>query len=345
MGSKFASLLFTTAALVLAASGSCLADVGDPAAIEGVITQFRAMRQIAPADLATIETNVTAAIAARPEDERVRYAKALLDRAKGDRKAAKASIEALVKQSPDVAEYRATHGTLCFEVINDAGIFEKMNIASTGRSEYEKAIALDAALIEPRIGLTRFYLNAPGYAGGSYKKAEEQANALLAIPDGKGEFFGRTLLADIYADQGEWTKVEEQFQLAESSKNPAANPAAAMRGYAQILLNKKKDPAAALIVLDRCRAAAPDDAVAWFLTGEAKKALGDDDGAIAAYTKAVALKPDALSSRFALAELLEKKKQYAEAAKHYREFASRFPADSRAQGATTAAARCEKKAK
>lgn len=345
MRSIFASLLFTTAVLILTPSGRCRADVGDPAAIEGVITQFRAMKPIPPADLATIQSNVDAAIADRPADERVRYAKALLDRAKGDRKAAKTSIEALVKQSPNVAEYRSTHGTLCFEVINDAGMFEKMNIASTGRSEYEKAIALDGALIEPRIGLTRFYLNAPGYAGGSYKKAEEQANALLAIPEGKGEFFGRTLLADIYADQGEWTKVEEQFKLAESSKNPAANPSAAMRGYAQILLNKKKDPAAALVVLERAQSATADDATVWFLTGEAKRSLGDEQGAIAAYSKAIELKPDAVSSRFALAELLEKQKRYADASVHYREFASRFPADPRAQAATTAAARCEKKAK
>lgn len=343
MRSKVSPLLVS--ALLLLPARLCAADVGDPAAIEGVIAQARAMRQITPADLASIETTVNAAVASRPEDERVRYAKVLLDRAKGDRRTAKTSIEALIKQSPDVAEYRATHGTLCFEGINDAGIFEKMSIASMGRSEYEKAIALDPALIEPRIGLARFYLNAPGYAGGSYKKAEEQANALIAIPGGKGEFFGRSLLADIYADQSEWPKVEEQFQLAESSTNAATNPVAAMRGYAQILLNKKKDPAAALVVLERAQNAAADDATIWFLTGESKKSLGDDQGAIIAYSKAIELKPDAVSSRFALAELLEKQKQYAQAAIEYREFVSRFPADPRAATAATGAARCEKKAK
>jgi len=337
---------FLIAAMCSIPCGICRADVGDPASIETVIGQFRASRSIPPADLATIETNVTAAVAARPDDERVRYAKALLDRAKGDRKSAKAAVEALIKQSPAVAEYRATHGTLCFEIINDAGMFEKMNIASTGRREYEKAIELDSALIEPRIGLARFYLRAPGYAGGSYKKAEEQANALVALPEGKGEFLGRSLLAEIYADKGDWTKVEEQFRLAEEFKGPAANPSAAMRGYAQLLLNKKKDPSAALVVIERYRSiAAPDDANPWFLTGEANKALGEDRAAIEGYAKAVEIKPDSASSRFALAELLEKTKQYREAATQYREFAARFPADSRTAGALTAASRCEKKAK
>lgn len=165
-----ASLLFT-------AGSVARADVGDAAEIETVIVQFRSSKPITPAEVAKIEENVKAAVAARPGDARVRYAKALFDRSKGDRKAAKQAVEALIQEFPDVAEYRSTHGTLCFEIINDAGMFEKMNIASTGRSEYEKAIALDSTLIEPRIGLTRFYLNAPGYAGGSYKRAEEQADA------------------------------------------------------------------------------------------------------------------------------------------------------------------------
>jgi tetratricopeptide (TPR) repeat protein len=341
---SIACLLF--AAFLFTPVGACLADAGDPASIESVITRFRSVRSLPPGELAGIETTVGAALAVRPEDERVRYAKVLLDRAKGDRKAAKQAVEALVKQSPAVAEYRSTHGTLCFEVIGDAGMFEKMNIATTGRAEYEKAIALDSSLVEPRIGLARFYLMAPGYAGGSYRKAEEQATLLLALPEGKGEFFGRSLLADIYADKGEWTKVEEQFVLAETSNSPGANPQAAMRGYAQILLKKKKDPAAALVILERYQAkAAPDDANVWFLTGEAKKAIGDDQGAIAAYTKAIDIQADAMVSRITLAELLEKNKRYAEAAVHYTEFASRFPADSRAASATASAARCQKRSK
>jgi len=344
MRSIAAALFFAVALYTPAAA--CRADAGDQASIESVITQFRSTRSLPATDLAGIEATVGAALANRPEDERVIYAKALLDRAKGDRKAAKKSVEALVKQSPSVAEYRATHGTLCFEVINDAGMFEKMNLATTGRAEYEKAIALDSSLVEPRIGLARFYLMAPGYAGGSYRKAEEQATLLLALPEGKGEFFGRSLLADIYADKGEWAKVEEQFQLAETSTSLSANPQAAMRGYAQILLKKKKDPAAALVILERYQAkAAPDDASVWFLTGEAKKALGDDQGAIAAYTQAIEIQADAMTARITLAELLEKSKRYEEAAVHYTEFASRFPADSRAASATTSAARCQNRAK
>lgn len=342
--------LFTASLIAVSLQCSAGADAragdGDAAEIETVIAQFRANRPLKPDELAKIETCVHAAVGLRPDDGRVRYAKVLFDRSKGDRKAAKQSIEALVEEFPTVAEYRATHGTLCFEVINDAGMFQKMNIASTGRSEYEKAIELDSSLVEPRIGLTRFFLMAPGYAGGSYKRAEEQANALVNLPDGKGEFFGRSLLADIYADKGEWTKVDEQFQLAEASGNPAANPPAAMRGYARILLNKKKDPNAALVVIERYKKiAAPDDATPWFLAGEAKKALGDTPGAIEAYSRAIEIEPAAINSRLALAESFEKNREYTKASIQFREFASRFPADPRAGDATQSAARCDKKAK
>lgn len=334
------------AGLLLVARSAAGADDGDAAEIEAVIATYRAARPITSEGRAKIEENVQAAAAARPTDARVRYAKALLDRSKGDRKAAKQSIETLVKEYPDVAEYRATHGTLCFEVISDAGVFEKMGLASTGRSEYEEAIALDPTLIEPRIGLTRFYLSAPGYAGGSYKRAEEQANELVNLPGGKGEFFGRSLLADIYAEKGEWKKVEEQFELAESSKNPAANPSAAMRGYAMILLNKKKDPGAALVVIERYqKIAAPDDAAPWYLAGEVGRATGDTPGAIEAYSRAIEIDPGAINSRFALAQSLEKNMDYAQASAQYRAFATRFPADPRAGEATKSAGRCDKLAK
>jgi len=338
---------YLAAALLIAlGSVSSLAGADNAAAVEAAITQIRSGKPIAPADLTTIEEGVKSAASANPNDERVRYAIALIDRAKGERKAAKDSMEALVKQSPAVAEYHATYGTLCFETINDAGTFEKMGLASTGRAEYEKAIELNSSLIEPRVGLGKFFLMAPGYAGGSYRKAEDQANALIAIPEGKGEVYGRSLLADIYADKGDWAKVEEQYRLAESVTGSNANPSAAMRGYAQALLNKKKDPAAALVVLERYQSiAAPDDARPWYLTGEAKKALGDDEGAIAGYAKAIAIDPASKNSRFSLAELLEKTKKYTEAAVQYKDFATRFPADSRAETASQAAARCETKAK
>lgn len=312
--------------------------------VEIVIEMLRNTRPLTVEVLAEAEKQFAALNA--PESDRTKYAQALIDRAKGDAKKAKATLEILTKEHPKVAEYQATYGTLCFDVINDAGMFEKMSIASSGRAAYEAAIKLDPSMVEPRIGLARFFLNAPGYAGGSTRKAEEQANAIIGLPDGKGEMSGRTLLADIYASQGEWDKMTEQYQLAEKAPGAETNATTARRANALALLNKKKDPKAALVVIERYqRLAAPDDASPYFLTGEAQRALGNDSEAIIAYSRAVELSPVAMNSRFALAELLEKNKRYGEASTQYGEFAKRFPEDPRAAGAIKSAAKCAQKAK
>ena len=112
---------FAIAKLIVLVSANCLAGAGSPE-IEAAITQFRTGKAPSASELTVIEANINAAIATQPSDERARYAKVLLDRANGDRKAAKESVEVLVKQSPEVAEYHATYGTLCFEVIGDAGV-------------------------------------------------------------------------------------------------------------------------------------------------------------------------------------------------------------------------------
>lgn len=323
--------------LAVAVSGWSLAHDGSSAA-EAAITQLRSGKTVTTSDLEAIEKSLPAA----SDDDRVVYARILLLRAKGERKQAKTQIDELAKSKPDVAIYQATLGTLCFETISDAGMFEKMSLASAGRKAYERAIELDSSLIEPRMGLARFYMQAPGYAGGSIKKAEEQASALVALPEGKGELYGRLLLADIAAEKSDWTAMTEQFELAENLKGAAANPTNAYRTHAATLLNKKKDPSAALVVIERYKAvAAPDDASVWYLTGEAKRATGDEAGAIDAFAKAVELSPQAINSRWNLAELLEKAGRYDEAAVNYREFAKRNPTDARAAKATEAAARCE----
>ena len=326
----------------LACTAASLA--GGTGALDQTIARLRSQTPVATSEKQEIEAAVSAALSADPADPRAKYARALLDRSNGNAKTAKEAVEALAKAYPERAEYHATLGTLCFESINDAGTFEKMSLASKGRAEYEKAIELDPNLVEPYVGLGRFYRMAPGYAGGSYKKAEEQARLLIAIPEGKGELFGRSLLADIYADKGQWELVQEQYQLAE--KAPGATTGYAFRAYATALLNKKKDPAAALVVLEKYQAvASPDDASPWYLTAEAKRALGKLDDAIAMYNKVLTINAAAVNSRYSLAETLEKVGRFGDAATQYKEFASRFPSDPRAAKATEAAARCQGKAK
>lgn len=305
-----------------------------------------------PEQLDGLESVLKAASQSEPANATWKLGLALIDRARGKRVEARNALEPLVASDPNNAKVQMWYGLLCFETVQQAGTFEQASLASSGRAACEKAIELDSSLIAPRVALVQFFVHAPGLFGGSYKKATQHAQALIDLPDGKGELMGRFLMAFIYGHKEDWKAMEEQYDLAEKAaeKKPESDRLDAQRSVllsrGNALLNQKKDPKAALVVLERYRAiAAPDDATVWFYTGEVKKALKDRPGAIEAYAKAIEISPAAASSRYALATLLEEDKKFADAATHYEEFAKRFPTDSRAAKATASAKACRERAK
>lgn len=299
-----------------------------------------------------LESVLKAASQSEPANANWKLGLALIDRARGKRVEARDALEPLTTSDPNNAKIQMWYGLLCFETVQQAGTFEQASLASSGRDACEKAIELDASLIPPRVALVQFFVQAPGLFGGSYKKATQHAQALIDLPEGKGELTGRFQMAFIFGHKEDWKAMDEQYDLAEKAaeKKPESERADAVRSVLRTrgnaLLNQKKDPKAALVVLERYRAiAAPDDATAWFYTGEVKKALKDRPGAIEAYAKAIEINPAAASSRYALATLLEEDKKFADAAAHYEEFAKRFPTDSRAAKATASGKACRERAK
>lgn len=56
-----------------------------------------------------------------------------------------------------------------------ASVFKMAGLATKTKEQFVKAVELDPTLFEARIGLTQFYLMAPGFAGGSTAKARELA--------------------------------------------------------------------------------------------------------------------------------------------------------------------------
>jgi tetratricopeptide (TPR) repeat protein len=305
-----------------------------------------------PEQLDGLESVLKTASQSEPANANWKLGLALIDRARGKRVEARTALEPLVASDPSNAKVQMWYGLLCFETVQQAGTFEQASLASSGRAACEKAIELDSSLIAPHVALVQFFVQAPGLFGGSYKKATQHAQALIDMPEGKGELMGRFQMAFIYGHKEEWKAMEEQYDLAEKAaeKKPESERTDAMRSVLRsrgnAILNQKKDPKAALVVLDKYRAiAATDDATVWFYTGEAKKALKDRPGAIEAYAKAIEINPAAASSRFALATLLEEDKKFADAATHYEEFAKRFPSDSRAAKATASGKACRERAK
>jgi tetratricopeptide (TPR) repeat protein len=260
--------------------------------------------------------------------------------AEAKRKQAKEAFGAVVEREPGSTDYQYWYAVTCFEMIDDVGMLSKAGLASTGRKAFEKAIEIDPNNVSARYGLGVFFYKAPGIAGGSNAKAKAQGEALLSVPGGRGEYWGRMLLAQIAIADKNWTEMSKQLTAAETAKGDGANPAAAFQTQIFQLLGAAKNPSAALPVIARYRAAAkPDENAPDYLEGLARSQMGQCETAVVSFEKVLARTADARNTRYELAACYEKLGNRAEAKKNYDEFAKRFPADDRAQKAKDASKR------
>ena len=300
-----------------------------------------------PEELAAARAVLEAQAKREPQAARWTYALARVasieaDRAQGDAAKSKGKealngFEKAVEIAPDNAEYQYWLGSASFEHIDDVGMLSKMSLASGGRKAFEKAIAIDPNMVAARIELAQFFLGAPGIAGGSVEKAKAQGDALVALPDKRGEYQGRMVLARVAAHEKDWAEMSRQFTFAETAGGMGADPVAALRSLAWNLLNQKKDPEAAAPVVARYLKVAPaDDVTAWFLDAEVKRQLGHCADALPQYDRVLVTRPEAKGSRWGAAVCHDQLGQKDAARKNYEEYASRFPNDDRAKEAKAA---------
>jgi tetratricopeptide (TPR) repeat protein len=288
---------------------------------------------------------IDAAAAREPNAAKWKFAQGMLLRQKGERIAARDAVEAAVKLEPKNADYQSWYGTTIFESINEVGFLSKMSWAGAGRDAYLEALRLNPNHVVTLFALVQYYVNAPGIAGGSYAKATEHANALLAVPDGRGAFFGHMALASIAGSKEEWAEMSRQYTLAETAGGEGANPSQAMTAHAFMLLDKVKDPEAALVVIERAEQANtdPKNVTPLYFKGLARQALKQFDTAVEAYAAVLAVNPDARNTRYNIAVCYETLGKLDLAITHYDEFFRRFPDDDRASEAKASAKRLRKK--
>jgi tetratricopeptide (TPR) repeat protein len=302
-----------------------------------------------PEDLAAARKLLEPQAAREPNSARWAYALAHIanaeaeqargdaDKRKSKRKEALEHFERAAELQPGDADTQFWLGSASFDRVDDVGMLSQMSLASQGRKALEKAIAIDPNHVGARLGLAQFFLEAPGVAGGSVAKARAQGDALLAIPGKRGEFQGRMLLAGIAAHEEDWAEMSRQFTAAETAAGEGADPAAALRSLVWNLLNKKKDPQAAVPVVARyVKSAAADDLTALFLDGEVKRQLGNCAEALPRYKQVIAKVEAARGSRWGAAVCRDQLGQKEAALKDYEEFVRRFPTDVHAKDAQAA---------
>ena len=117
-------------------------------------------------------------------------------------------LEIAKDQDPKDAEKQYWYGFSCVQKLRQDGVstFKKIRLSSSSRRAFEKAVALDGNNLDAREGLARYYFNAPMIAGGSDSKAMQQVEFIKERDVVKGNL----LMADLYFDDEEYTKAEEE---------------------------------------------------------------------------------------------------------------------------------------
>jgi len=109
------------------------------------------------------------------------------------------------------AEYHFELGMMYAEDARDASIFRAPFIAGDIKEQFERTVELDPDHLQGRIGLTQFYLQAPGIAGGDIDKALEQAKIVAKMDEMQGGF----LLSQIYIEKDDFKKAETELKKLE----------------------------------------------------------------------------------------------------------------------------------
>lgn len=211
-----------------------------------------------------------------------------------------------------------------------------LDTAKQARDALERAVALDPgpARSWARFAVCQFYIQAPGIAGGSYSKARAHARALLALPDGQGQFLGHLILAQVAQHDEDWRDMSKAYEAAEQAGGIGANPTWALQSHARALLLEKKDAALAQPVVERLALRSDVEPTSLlFLKGELARLQRDCATALTHYQAALAIREDLRMARFGAAECAERLGERAQAAEHYTQFAERFPEDDRASTA------------
>lgn len=305
---------------------------------------------------------IESAAAGDPKNARWQYGLALLNRARCDAatdpavrkpfaEAFKKHAAAAVKLDPKKADYYQEYGqSFMYSIDNkNDGFMTMANKAGSAKDQWEKGIEVDPNHVSCRIALARYEIQARKQGGmlfGSYKAAKKHAEVLLKNP--AGEFQGRVLLAQIAAEQEEWDEMNKQYAAAEklaSSGAAGANLPELLMNQANALLTVKKDAKAAMPIIDRYMASAPESFTAYYFRGLAKKLEGDCAGAVPDFLIVLDKNADAANTRYALAECYETIGDPQSALMHYQEFTKRFPQQPRTEAANKAIKRIQKQSK
>ncbi len=204
-------------------------------------------------------------------------------------------IKSCTEKLPKSGRCQHRLGQLYGVAAMSGGMMAAVKYGSQIKDLFQKAVELDPANFEARRDLTQFYLQAPGIAGGSMAKAEEQVAAHAKVNAQQA----RLLELDVRIYRKEWDAAEQLLAgLGSTDDASRAAQRAAMANFGFALINSN-EPARARKHFERSIAQQADYAPYHFGLGRALLEAKQVDAAIVSLERSTQLDP-AIGSQYRL---------------------------------------------
>lgn len=208
-------------------------------------------------------------------------------------------LEEAVRLEPQRSEFHQWLGSEYGSKAATSSLFKAPGFAKKCGAEMVRAVELDPKDLGAREALMQFYLQAPGFMGGSVDRAREQATAIAKLDPCRG-FMAEASIALRAKDTA---KAEALYRQAISAAPDRGLP---YNGLAYLLLGAKRTDEA-LVVFEQYVKAAPSDPNAHDSRAEGLLAAGRVDESLAEYQKALELDPWFAASYLGSGRCYEKK--------------------------------------
>lgn len=130
------------------------------------------------------------------------------------------SFEQAVQLDDSVADHHRRLGEALGSLAGEVGPLKQMRLAGRIRDAFSRAVELDGSNIDARYGLMTYYLQAPGIAGGSRDKAEQQAAAIARLDAARGHL----AYAAVFSANGENERADRAYRDAIAAQPDERDP-------------------------------------------------------------------------------------------------------------------------
>lgn len=216
-------------------------------------------------------------------------------------------IEKAIEMNDHIADYHYWLAQALGRKAQNSNVIKQAFIASKILKEFERTIELDSMHLGGHVGVASFYIQAPSIMGGDLEKARREA-AIIQKLDARQ---GRLMMIALYEKEGKFDLAQQEYEKFDQSFNDSTDNYQFYNSYGYFLLRQKKYEQAIEKFQKQVRLA-PDKANPHDSLGDAYRAAGRLEEALAEYRKAVEIDPSfkaSLKNMEELQEQLQKKKK------------------------------------